>query len=145
MGDSLMAAFLDVYTRFKLHFYRKIFSRFELREASLTAVETFCVDVINALKLPTVNEFAKFVDISQANAAYKIQNLIEKGYVRKVRSENDKREYHLAVTEKFYAYDKLSTDYIEVVMSRIRERFSQSETDTFERILRVMADDIMTN
>jgi DNA-binding MarR family transcriptional regulator len=138
-----MTAFLDVYTKFKLHFYRKIFSRFEVREASLTAVETFCVEVINALNLPTVHEFARFVDISQANAAYKIQNLIEKGYVSKVRDENDKREYHLAVTEKYYAYEKLSNDYLEIVMSRIRDRFSKDETDTFERILRVMADDLM--
>ncbi|MDR0904576.1 MAG: MarR family transcriptional regulator [Oscillospiraceae bacterium] len=143
MRDSLERAFLDVYTKFKLQFYRKVFGRFESREASLTAVETFCVEVIHALGEPTVNEFAKFVNISQANAAYKIQNLIEKDYVRKSRSENDRREYHLLVTERFHAYNRLSTDYIGTVASRVRERFTPQETATFENILRTIHDELM--
>ena len=49
-------SFDRVYTKFKLHFYRSIFSRFQDREASLTTVETFCVEIINALGHPTVNE-----------------------------------------------------------------------------------------
>lgn len=35
-----------VYTKFKLHFYKQIFSRFEDREATLTTVESFCMEVI---------------------------------------------------------------------------------------------------
>ena len=31
-------AFDSVYTKFKLHFYRAVFSRFQKREASLTTV-----------------------------------------------------------------------------------------------------------
>ena len=42
-------AFDRVYTKFKLHFYRSVFSRFQDREASLTTVETFCMEIINAL------------------------------------------------------------------------------------------------
>ena len=38
----LKDAFFNVYTKFKLHFYQEIFSRFQDREASLTTVETFC-------------------------------------------------------------------------------------------------------
>ena len=38
-----------VYTKFKLHFYKQIFSRFEDREATLTTVESFCMEVIMAL------------------------------------------------------------------------------------------------
>lgn len=40
-----------------------------------------------------------FCNLSE-NAAYKINNLIKKGYLNKVRSENDRREDHLEVTEK---------------------------------------------
>ena len=29
-------AFAEVYTKFKLHFYRKVFSRFQSREAGMT-------------------------------------------------------------------------------------------------------------
>ena len=52
--------FQDVYTKFKLHFYREIFDRFQSREASLTKVESFCMEVIQALRLPTINKFASF-------------------------------------------------------------------------------------
>ena len=34
--------FGQVYTKFKLHFYKQIFNRFEDREATLTTVESFC-------------------------------------------------------------------------------------------------------
>ncbi len=38
-----------VYTKFKLHFYQEIFERFQNREASLTTVETFAMETIQAL------------------------------------------------------------------------------------------------
>ena len=71
----LKDAFFNVYTKFKLHFYQEIFSRFQDREASLTTVETFCMEAIQALGSPTVNEFATFMRISPPNAAYKVNSL----------------------------------------------------------------------
>ena len=65
----LKDAFFTVYTKFKLHFYKEIFQRFQSREASLTTVETFCMETIMALGHPTVNEFASFMCISSPNAA----------------------------------------------------------------------------
>ena len=56
--------FNEVYTKFKLHFYRAVFGRFKRREATLTTVETFCMEIILALGEPTVNEFSNFVGIS---------------------------------------------------------------------------------
>ena len=73
--------FNEVYTKFKLHFYRAVFGRFKRREATLTTVETFCMEIILALGEPTVNEFSNFVGISPPNAAYKINSLVQKGYV----------------------------------------------------------------
>lgn len=46
---------------------------------------------------PTVNEFASFVQISPPNAAYKVNSLIRKGYLKKVQSQEDKREYRLCL------------------------------------------------
>ena len=80
----LHQAFNEVYTKFKLHFYQEIFRRFQNREASLTTVETFCMESIMALGRPSVNEFATFMRISPPNAAYKVNSLVKKGYIRKV-------------------------------------------------------------
>lgn len=133
----------DVYTKFKLHFYRKVFSRFESREASLTTVETYCIEIIHALGHPTVNEFASFAQISPPNAAYKVTNLIQKGYLKKVRSKTDKREYFLEVTPKYYEYYNLNHGYILTVIDRIKDRFTPQEVSLLDHILTVMYDELM--
>lgn len=102
----------EIYTKYKLKFYAAVFQRLESREASLSTVETFCVELIYALKEPTVRAFAEFAKISAPNAAYKVNSLIKKGYIHKVRNEQDKREYHLVVTEKYMDYYGITYDYI---------------------------------
>ena len=139
----LKKVFDEVYTKFKLHFYQELFSRFQGREASLTTVETFCMESIQALGNPTVNEFATFMKISPPNAAYKINSLIKKGYLTKHRSESDKREYHLQVTQKYIDYYTISNDYTERVMERIRNRFSPEELVTLERMLSIVSQELM--
>ena len=57
-GQTVTEAFEEVYMKFKLHFYREIFGTFSSREATLTTVETFCMEVIYAMQCPTINEFA---------------------------------------------------------------------------------------
>ena len=139
----LEESFLDVYTKFKLHFYQEVFSRFQSREASLTAVETFCMEIILALKEPTINEFASFVHISSPNAAYKVNSLIQKGYVEKVRSSQDRREYHLRPTKKYMDYYNISSSYLKEVMERVKARFTPEETRQLDRMLRIVGQELM--
>lgn len=135
--------FAAVYSKFKLHFYRKVFAHFEDREASLTTVETFCMEIIQALGTPTINEFASFVQISSPNAAYKVNSLIQKGYLRKVRSQSDRREYHLEVTKKYIDYYNVSYRYLSTVMGRIKQRFSAQEVAQLEEMLHVISTELM--
>ena len=136
-------AFSEVYTKFKLHFYRAVFGRFQQREASLTTVETFCMEIINALEKPTINEFSSFVGISPPNAAYKINNLIQKGYVKKVQSERDKREFYLVVTQKYFDYYNISYSYLSTVMQRIQARFPEEDVEKLETILTIISEELM--
>ena len=136
--------FAAVYTKFKLHFYQEIFAHFQNREASLTTVETFAMETIQALGTPTINEFATFMRISPPNAAYKINSLVRKGYLTRVQSEQDKREYHLQVTQKYREYYNLSTAYISKVMDRILRRFSPEDCSKLEEMLSVMSQELMS-
>ena len=111
----LRDAFFTVYTKFKLHFYKEIFQRFQSREASLTTVETFSMEAIMALGKPTVNEFASFMCISSPNAAYKVNSLIRKGYLRKVQSE----------------------------MERVARRFTPEECGRLEAMLEIVSHELM--
>ena len=139
----LKDVFFAVYTKFKLHFYQEIFRRFQTREASLTTMETFCVESIQALGSPTVNEFATFMRISTPNAAYKVNSLVKKGYVRKVQSASDRREYHLEATQKYIDYYNISRSYIETVMDRVAARFTPEECGKLEEMLRIVDRELM--
>ena len=139
----LRDAFFTVYTKFKLHFYKEIFQRFQSREASLTTVETFSMETIMALGKPTVNEFASFMCISSPNAAYKVNSLIRKGYLRKVQSEEDHREYHLEVTQKYIDDYNISVSYLGEVMARIARRFTPEECGRLEAMLEIVSHELM--
>ncbi|MCI9554526.1 MAG: MarR family transcriptional regulator [Oscillibacter sp.] len=139
----LEQAFNSVYSKFKLHFYQEIFRRFQDREASLTTVETFCMESIQALGSPTINEFAGFMRISPPNAAYKVNSLVKKGYIRKVQSASDRREYHLEVTQKYIDYYNMSRRYIETVMDRVTARFTPEECGKLEEMLRIVSRELM--
>lgn len=139
----LQESFNNVYTKFKLHFYQKVFEKIQNREMSLTTVETFCMEIIYAMKNPTVNEFAKIANLSSPNAAYKVNSLVKKGYVRKIQSQEDKREYHLEVTEKYLNYYNISYNYLGTVMQRIEERFTPEEVTTLTRMLDIIDQELM--
>ena len=139
----LKDAFFTVYTKFKLHFYKEIFQRFQSREASLTTVETFCMESIMALGKPTVNEFASFMCISPPNAAYKVNSLVKKGYINKIQSQDDRREYHLEVTQKYIDYYNISNNYMREVMDRIAARFSTEDCLRLEQMLNIVSDELM--
>lgn len=140
---DLEAKFANVYDKFKLHFYQETFARFANREASLTTVEAFAMEAIYALGAPTVHEFASFMRISSSNAAYKIGSLIRKGYVEKVQSENDGREYHLRPTQKYLDYYDINSSYVHKVMERIKRRFSSEDLAKLDEILTVMGEELM--
>ena len=118
----LEEVFQDVYTKFKLHFYQNVFQRFATREATLTTVESFCMEGIMAMGEPTIAEFSRMMGISTPNAAYKIGSLVKKGYVEKIQSTTDRREYFL---------------------ERVRKRFPAEDCDKMEQMLSVISTELM--
>lgn len=143
LNKRLEENFLEIYAKFKIHFYQEMFSQLHERETSLTTVETLCVETIHALNNPTVKEFSSFIKISPPNAAYKINSLISKGYIKKVRSDDDKREYQLMVTDKYYKYYNLSSSYQKQVMQRIQEHFKTEELAIVNSVLQIVNDELM--
>jgi DNA-binding MarR family transcriptional regulator len=135
--------FQRVYLKFKINLYSKVFAKFETREASLTTVETFCAEIIHALSNPTVNEFAQFVNISAQNATHKINSLVRKGYVAKWRSPEDKREFRLSATDKFFQYYNISTEYVHEVIRRMYNRCDPEDLIAFDRVLEIIDRELM--
>ena len=139
----LEKTFIEVYDKFKLQFYRKVFELVRERDGSLSAMEAFSLEVIKMLNQPTVGQFADFLNISQSNATYKVNNLIKKGYLERENSQVDRREYHLILSEKYYRYMDLLTSYELKVVERMKERFSPEDADKLDEMLRVISDELM--
>jgi DNA-binding MarR family transcriptional regulator len=135
--------FSEVYDKFKLQFYRRVFELVRERDGSLSAMEAFSLEVINMLGEPTVSQFADFLNISQSNATYKVNNLIKKGYLARQNSTIDRREYHLVLSEKYYTYMNIYANYELTVMRRVMERFPEEDVACFDRILQVMSNELM--
>ena len=117
----LEQAFQDVYTKFKLHFYQNIFQRFATREATLTTVESFCMEGIMAMGEPTIAEFSRMMQISTP----------------------DRREYHLRPTQKYIDYYNISYSYLHTVVERARERFSPEDCAKLEEMLTIVSTELM--
>lgn len=139
----LRESFLEVYDKFNFEFYRGVFSLVREREGSLSAMEAFSLEVIAGLGQPTVSQFADFLGISQSNATYKVNSLIKKGYIVKENSDEDRREYRLVLSAKYYTYIDLMRNYIYEVMDRIERRFTTEETAKFDSMLRVISTELM--
>ena len=83
----LSKEFQDVYNIFKMNFYASMCAN----SKELTMQEAFSLDIIYMLGHPTILEYANYMGISQPNATYKINQMIEKGYLIKEVSKEDKR------------------------------------------------------
>ena len=137
--------FAAVYSKFELHFFRMIFDLVRERDGSLSAMEAFSLQVIYMLGRPTIGEFADFLNISQSNATYKVNSLIKKGYIERENSTEDRREYHLVLSEKFYKYLGLFSNYQTEVLSRLQQRLPAADIEKFDEILKIMSDELMTD
>lgn len=101
------------------------------------------METIQALGRPTISEFAAFMRISLPNATYKVNSLVKKGYIQKKQSQEDQREYHLEVTQKYLDYYSISVTYMVEVMNRISRRFSSEECAKLEEMLRIVSKELM--
>ena len=83
------------------------------------------------------------MNLSTPNAAYKINSLVKKGYVERIQSSTDKREYHLRPTQKYIDYYNISYSYLHQVMERAKERFSPEDLQKLEEMLVIFSDELM--
>ena len=139
----LEKSFAEVYEKFELIFFRRVFEKVRERDGSLSAMEACSLEIIDLLGAPTIGEFADFLNISQSNATYKVNSLMRKDYLVRQNSETDRREYHLVLSEKYYNYMAFLTSYEDTVCRRIQDRFSEEELRVFDRILKTISEELM--
>ena len=108
-----------------------------------TGSKEACLLYTSAMGEPTIAEFSRMMQISTPNAAYKSGSLVKKGYVEKIQSTTDRREYHLCPTQKYIAYYNISYSYLSTVIERVRKRFPEEDVDKLEQMLTIISDELM--
>ena len=96
-----------------------------------------------ALGEPTIAQFSHMMNLSTPNAAYKINSLVKKGYVERLQSNTDKREYRLRPTQKYLDYYNISYSYLNLVMRRAENRFNADDLAKLEEMLQIVSDELM--
>lgn len=138
----------SLYNKCRVHFFENIFSDHSVvRDCSgkldgLTTVEAVSLECIVTLGSPTVAEFASMMGISAPNAAYKVNNLYRKGFIDKVQSSSDRREFYLRPTQKYLRIRDREDDYLDTLEKRMRHRFSEEEMETFNRMLTIVDEEL---
>lgn len=139
MDDKLLE---DIITMTNINFYTRIFSNFEKREASLTYTESMIVNIIDSLEEPTVNKLVGILNVSQPNISYKINTLVSKGYVRKVKSKDDGRKFILKLTERYEAYKETAFAFTDEVMENLKDSLTSEELENIYKSLRLIRDEM---
>ena len=130
-------SFEKIYRAFRLEYYKHFFSVLRERAGSLSAAEISYVEVIYLLNEPTMKEFADYIDISPPNATYKVKSLVEKGYLKKIPTE-DGREFRLRVTDQFRRYYSDDASYGKFILSKMQERLSPEEIGEVSKIIALL-------
>ena len=139
---ALEESIFNIHMKCKLSFYQRVIKHLQGRKATLTADEAYCAEAIYSLVNPTIGEFAQFVQISPQSAAYKVNNLVKKGYLTKTQDDADKREYRLTVTKRFMDYYVVSNRYIFEVVERAAEKFEPEDVAKFAEMLDIIANEL---
>ena len=132
----LSQEFQAVYNIFKKNFYQSMCTN----SKELTMQEAFSLDIIYMLGTPTIVEYANYMGISQPNATYKVNQMIEKGYLSKTVNLEDKRAYRLQVTDKFLECYRDNDRYIEKSLGDIKNIFTKEEVQLLEKMLVTVKD-----
>ncbi len=68
--------------------------------ADLSMKQIVYLDTIARMQSPTFSDLAKQLDVSKPSVTAIVHKLVQRGYVQKVQSMEDKRTFHILMTEK---------------------------------------------
>ena len=136
----LLKEFQEVYDIFKQNFYATMCKN----SNELTMQEAFSLDIIHMLGNPTILEYANYMRISQPNATYKINQMIDKGFLTKEVTKEDKRCFRLQVTPKFLQLYRDNDRYIEQALGDIEKIFDPEEVKLLIKMLSTVKDFLET-
>jgi DNA-binding MarR family transcriptional regulator len=104
--------------------------------SDLTQQQFNYLKVLVKMKNPTLSEFAQEVGLTKPTVTVLIDKLTEKGYVKRVHSDEDRRVMHLHIDKKGTKINALREIAHERMAEKIRSGLNETETAILTELLR---------
>jgi DNA-binding MarR family transcriptional regulator len=104
--------------------------------ADLTPQQLQYLKVIVKLKNPTLTELANELDLTKPTVTVLADKLSEKGYIKRVHSDKDRRVMHLHIDKKGTKINALREIAHQKMAEKIRSGLSETETAILTELLK---------
>ncbi len=133
VNDYLVSVFNDILTIEESELKKSQFN-----DLSITEMHT--IEAIGMYKKKTSSEVAKELSITVGTLTVAINNLVKKGYVERLRSEDDRRVVKLGLTKKGKLLFRVHQHFHREMVKNILKGMEQEEEQALLRALKNLLD-----
>jgi len=102
----------------------------------LTQQQLRYLQVIVRMKNPTLSELARELDLTKPTVTVLVDKLVEKGYVKRMKSDKDRRSMHLHINKKGSKISILRETAYQRMAEKISSGLSETETAILTELLK---------
>ncbi|WP_441650782.1 fatty acid biosynthesis transcriptional regulator FabT [Enterococcus faecalis] len=133
VNDYLVSVFNDILTIEESELKKSQFN-------DLSITEMHAIEAIGMYKKKTSSEVAKELSITVGTLTVAINNLVKKGYVERLRSEDDRRVVKLGLTKKGKLLFRVHQHFHREMVKNILKGMEQEEEQALLRALKNLHD-----
>ena len=133
VNDYLVSVFNDILT-----IEESVLKKSQFNDLSITEMHT--IEAIGMYKKKTSSEVAKELSITVGTLTVAINNLVKKGYVERLRSEDDRRVVKLGLTKKGKLLFRVHQHFHREMVKNILKGMEQEEEQALLRALKNLHD-----
>jgi len=109
--------------------------------SNLTQIQMHYLETIDALNNPNITELAARLKLTKPTVKVAVDKLIEKSYIYKIQSDEDRRSAHLHLTEKGKLINQMHGYAHKLIAESIRKKLSDDELGSLLRLLTKIVSD----
>ena len=93
------------------------------------------LDLIRSIESPNVSDLVNHLGVSKPTVAIALKGLMDKGYVKKMQSADDKRIFNIELTKKGRKINGIHDQAHEKIVREIFNCLSELEVDQFQKLV----------
>ncbi len=107
----------------------------------LSMRQVYYLEVITGMERPTSSDLARRLSVTRPSVTAIVNRLVEKGYVTKVPSGEDKRSSYLLLTDKGERFAALHRNVHRMIARRLVSRLTSAEQQQLVGLLRKIVEE----